>query len=503
MNRTCYLIAVVFLALGISGCGNHNHSDHGHDHGHQDNLQLTAYNSDFEMYADANPFVVGQACTILSHFSFLSDFKPLDSAEVTLSLIVGNDGIRQTLATATRPGIYKFTLSPTHAGKGKLIYDIHIGDSISRMVVNDIEVFADAHQANEAAHNAIISNSNAVSFTKEQSWKINFATEEVAYEPFGEVIKTTAQVLPSQGDERIVVAKSSGVVTFSNAKITEGTPVAAGQQLFSIESSNMADNNMSVRYAEASNNYELAKTEYERKQHLAKDKIVSTSELQRAKAEYENAKAVYETIKNNFSQSGQKVTSPIGGYVCQLMVKNGEYVEAGKPIMSVSQNKKLYIRAELQPRYYSVLNNITTANFRIPKTNTSYRLEDLEGKLISFGKSADNGNVLIPVTFEMNNSVGLLSGSFVDLYIKTQSDSPMLTVANGALIEEMGNFFVFVQLTPELFEKREIQKGATDGYRTAVLGGLKAGERVVSKGAVLVKLAQASGALDPHAGHVH
>jgi hypothetical protein len=92
---------------------------------------------------------------------------------------------------------------------------------------------------------------------------------------------------------------------------------------------------------------------------------------------------------------------------------------------------------------------------------------------------------------------------FVDLYIKTQSDNPMLTVANGALIEEMGNFFVFVQLTPELFEKREIQKGATDGYRTAVLGGLKAGERVVAKGAVLVKLAQASGALDPHAGHVH
>jgi RND family efflux transporter MFP subunit len=230
---------------------------------------------------------------------------------------------------------------------------------------------------------------------------------------------------------------------------------------------------------------------------------VSASELQRAKAEYDNAKALYETIKNNFSQSGQKVTSPISGYVCQLMVKNGEYVEAGKPIMSVSQNKKLYIRADLQPRYYSVLNNIRTANFRIPKTNTSYRLEDLDGRLVSFGKSADNGNVLIPVTFEVNNTVGLLSGSFVDLYIKTQSDNPMLTVANGALIEEMGNFFVFVQLTPELFEKREIQKGATDGYRTAVLGGLKAGERVVAKGAVLVKLAQASGALDPHAGHVH
>ena len=503
MKRLYFIIATLFLGLTIVGCGGHSHSDHDHAHDHEDNLQFTAYNTDFEMYANANPFVVGQPGAVLSHFSYLSNFKPLDSVEVTLSLIVGNDGIRQTLTNPTRKGVYKFTLTPSHAGKGKLIYDVKVGDSVSRIVVDGVEVYTDAHEANEAAHNAVITNSNAVSFTKEQSWKINFATEEVGYEPFGEVIKTSAQVLPSQGDERVVVAKSSGVVTFSNAKITEGTPVAVGQQLSSIESSNMADNNMAVRYAEAENNYELAKAEYDRKQHLAKDKIVSVSELQRAKAEYDNAKAVYETIKNNFSQSGQKVTSPIGGYVCQLMVKNGEYVEAGSPIMSVSQNKKLYIRAELQPRYYSALNNIRTANFRIPKTNTSYRLEDLDGRLVSFGKSADNGNVLIPVTFEVNNTVGLLSGSFVDLYIKIRSDSPMLTVANGALIEEMGNFFVFVQLTPELFEKREIQKGATDGYRTAVLGGLKAGERVVSKGAVLVKLAQASGALDPHAGHVH
>ena len=225
--------------------------------------------------------------------------------------------------------------------------------------------------------------------------------------------------------------------------------------------------------------------------------------MQRSKAEYDNAKAVYETMKQNFSQSGQRVSSPISGYVCQLLVSNGEYVEAGQPILSVSQNKKLYIRAELQPRYYSVLNNITTANFRIAKTNTSYRLEDLDGRLVSFGKSAEYGNILIPVTFEVNNTIGLLSGSFVELYIKTQSDKPMLTVANGALIEEMGNYFVFVQLTPELFEKREIQKGATDGYRTAVISGLQEGERVVAKGAVLVKLAQASGALDPHAGHVH
>ena len=62
---------------------------------------------------------------------------------------------------------------------------------------------------------------------------------------------------------------------------------------------------------------------------------------------------------------------------------------------------------------------------------------------------------------------------------------------------------MLVQINPELFEKREVKVGATDGLRTEILSGISATDRVVTKGAILVKLAQASGALDPHAGHVH
>ena len=62
---------------------------------------------------------------------------------------------------------------------------------------------------------------------------------------------------------------------------------------------------------------------------------------------------------------------------------------------------------------------------------------------------------------------------------------------------------MFVQVTPERFEKRLIQTGETDGILTEVTGGLKDSERIVTKGAMLIKLAQATGALDAHSGHVH
>ena len=85
----------------------------------------------------------------------------------------------------------------------------------------------------------------------------------------------------------------------------------------------------------------------------------------------------------------------------------------------------------------------------------------------------------------------------------TVTNSEALTLPNSAIIEEQGNYFLFVQVTPELFEKREIKTGATDGIKTEIVQGITADERVVTKGAILIRLAQATGALDAHSGHVH
>jgi len=110
---------------------------------------------------------------------------------------------------------------------------------------------------------------------------------------------------------------------------------------------------------------------------------------------------------------------------------------------------------------------------------------------------------MIPVILQIDNKGSFVPGGFVELYLKFISNTVALTVPNTALLEEQEQFFVMVQVTPELFEKRVVQLGATDGIKTEVLGGLDQSERIVSKGAMLVKLAQAAAALDPHSGHVH
>ena len=283
----------------------------------------------------------------------------------------------------------------------------------------------------------------------------------------------------------------------------EGASVKKGQRLFTIESSGMADGNMNVRYQEAAANYQAAKAEYERKAELAKDRIVSQAELERSRAAYEGAKAAYDNLKGNFSPSGAVVCAPMSGYIKSIGVQNGGYVEAGQAVVTISQNKDLYLRAELSPRYYASLRNIKTANIELPDGGGVYTLEELKGAFVNYGKASDSQNPLIPVTFRIQNCGNLIAGSFVKLYIVSEAEEEVIAVDNGGIVEEMGNNFVFVKIAPELFEKRMVTLGGTDGKRTVVTSGLKEGEIVVTRGAMMVKMAQGASALDPHAGHVH
>jgi multidrug efflux pump subunit AcrA (membrane-fusion protein) len=104
---------------------------------------------------------------------------------------------------------------------------------------------------------------------------------------------------------------------------------------------------------------------------------------------------------------------------------------------------------------------------------------------------------------QINNTGNFIPGSFVEVYLKTVTNQQAVTVPNTALLEEQGVFFVWVQVTPELFEKREVHIGKTDGIDTEIKSGIGTTERIVARGAMMIKLAQATGSLDAHSGHVH
>jgi RND family efflux transporter MFP subunit len=433
----------------------------------------------------------------------MPDFTAVDNGTITLRITVSGQSTEQTLESPTRKGIYSFDIRPEVSGKGTLEYAIKTDRGDFKVIVPEIIVFANTKQAIEAAGKPIISRTNTTVFTKEQSWKIDFSTDFPLRESFGQVIKTTAQVQSAQGDEIVVTAKANGMVSFTGNNIIEGKSVSGGQALFNIKGSGLADNNSAVRYAEAQNNFKKAKADYDRARVLAVDKIVSEKDLLQTRNQYENTKAILDNLSPDFSAAGQTVFSPMTGFVKQLFIKNGQYVEAGQPLVVVSQNKTLLLRAEVQQKYAPYLQSVSAANIRTTENNKTYTLEELNGKVLSVGKTTTSDNYLIPVSIQIDNTGSFVPGSFVEIYLKTVTDSQALTLLNSAILEEQGTFFVFVQVTPELFEKREVKTGATDGIRTEIVRGISENERIVTKGAIIIKLAQATGTLDAHSGHVH
>ena len=315
---------------------------------------------------------------------------------------------------------------------------------------------------------------------------------------FEQVIKTSGQVLAAQGDESVAVATVAGVVTF-HGKVTEGMSVGKNTPLVVISSRNIADGDPVQRARIA---YEISKKEYERMKALVKNKIVSDKEFAQAEQTFENARISYEALAKNHSAGGQSVTSPISGFIKNILVKEGDYVTIGQPLVSVTQNRRLFLRAEVSEKYYPYLRTIGSANFRTPYDNKIYELKELSGRLLSFGKAAGENSFYVPVTFEFDNKGDIIPGSFVEVYLLSTPMENIISLPRTALTEEQGLFFVYLQLDEEGYKKQEVTLGADNGKSVQILSGVKAGDRVVTNGAYQVKLASASNAIPAHS-HEH
>lgn len=335
--------------------------------------------------------------------------------------------------------------------------------------------------------------SNEISFSPEKAKRFGVKSQEVQVGIFHETLKVSGQIIGAQGDEYVVVASSAGVVKLHNA-LAVGSHVGAGQAVATISAKNIVggDQNEQARII-----YNNAKRELERIKPLYDDKIVTAKDYNNALENYERAKAACVSSR---SGNGGVATSAISGTVIELNVSDGEYVEAGAPIARVSKNARLVLRADLPASYAKQLPNFTTANFRTAESNDVVSLKELNGRRISSAKSAAAQPGYLPVCFEFTNNGDFVSGAYAEVYLVGSERTNVISVPVKAITEEMGAYYVYVQLDEDCYEKRRVEIGVNDGCNVEILSGLKSGENVVVEGAMVIKLAGNGGAIP---GHTH
>ena len=315
---------------------------------------------------------------------------------------------------------------------------------------------------------------------------------------FRSVLEVSGRIMPAPGNESTVVANVPGVVSFA-APLVEGSRVNEGSPMFTISSSNLQDGDPVQRARIA---YETAQKEYERAAKLVEDNIVSRQEYEAAKGRYETARLTYEALAADGSGNGTAVKSPASGYVESCLVKEGDYVSVGTPLATVLSGNSMYLKADVSERYLSRLPGVKSANFRLSYSDKVFSTAGLNGRLLGYGRSTDETNAYIPVTFAINASDDILAGAYAQIWLLSEERDGVISLPVEAITEEQGHNFVYIQLDPTCYKKQEVTLGATDGNRYEILSGLNGGETVVTHGAIHVKLASASNAIPAHS-HSH
>jgi len=486
---------------------NHAHGDETHtSHGIElEPFAFTIWTKKSELFVEFPPLIIGRESRFAAHFSEMVNFKAIESGKVIVQLLDGEQKVAEHgVPNPSSPGIFRPTLKPDKAGNFNLQFILITDGFNDTITIPNTEVYP-----NEAA--AITANppqveGDEVSFLKEQAWKVDFAIEQVNRRTINEVIHTSGEIQPMKGQQKMIVAKSNGIISFVSRKIEEGRDVKNGEQLFTISSKDLLTTNIDGKLQTAQARLDKAKTDFERAEELLAEQIIGRKEYEQRKMDYDIAKVDLQVLRNKSNTgsftTGQSINSSMSGIIKRIMVTDGQYVEEGAPLMEITSNRRLILQAEVSQNHLSKLHKIKSANFRTAYQEEVQSIGNYNGRLVSYGKSMEEGSSFIPVLFELDNLHGLIPGSFVELFLLVNPMEKELVVSKAALMQDYSLNYVYVQTGGESFEKREVKLGVDDGFNVQILSGISEGEWVVTKGAYQIKMASMSSTIPAH-GHEH
>lgn len=340
--------------------------------------------------------------------------------------------------------------------------------------------------------------SGEIVINEKQAKAAGIVAERIVPGDFHAVVATSGSLRSASGDETTIVATMTGVVKMIHP-MTAGTRVGKGQPLFIITAEHIQDGDPADKARIA---YEKAKKDYERAAQLVADRIVSEKDFNAIKESYDIARIAYMAVKGGNDKGGTTVSATKEGFVVSNMVKDGDYVTAGQPLMTVARGKRLYLVADVPARHHGMIGGITSAKFRSAYGGEVYDITALNGRLLAYSRSSDASSSYIPVTFECDSRNGIMPGMAVEVYLLAEVRHGVISLPVSAITEEQGAKFVYIQTDATCYEKKEVTTGDSDGERIEIKGGLKGGEKVVTKGATQVRLASASNAIPAHS-HSH
>lgn len=213
--------------------------------------------------------------------------------------------------------------------------------------------------------------------------------------------------------------------------------------------------------------------------------VDARTNLATARAEEARAAAVLRSMGAPASGAGMyTLRSPIAGTVVRRALRVGAEArpDAAEPAFLVSDLSHVWVLAHVHEGQGSVVRAGDAAEVTFPSLPGTV----LRAPVARVADAVDPDTRTLVVRIPVENRDGLLRPEMFARVNLRSSARVAITVPVTAVITVGGEAVVLVERAPGRYERRAVVLGAEIGERVQVLGGLRPGERVVTRGALLL-----------------
>ncbi len=271
-----------------------------------------------------------------------------------------------------------------------------------------------------------------------------------------------------------------------------GERVTQGQELAVIDSGDLAQAYADIEKAKSV--VTLTKKALDRLLGLEKAGGAAIKDREQAQSDYAQAVAELERAETRLRAIGvpmdQKegsrlltLKAPVSGSLIDLQVGRGAFVnDPTAAIMTIANLGTVWVTANVPENDTSRVTKGQGVEVVLP----AYPGEVFDGKVLFVSDILDPDTRRTKVRIAFNNpDIRLKPNMFAEAtFLAPKQTSPV--VPTKALILKDETDQVFVEMAPWTFEARAVEVGFQQGDRAVIARGLKPGERIVTKGGVLL-----------------
>jgi cobalt-zinc-cadmium efflux system membrane fusion protein len=275
-------------------------------------------------------------------------------------------------------------------------------------------------------------------------------------------------------------------------KVQLGARVAAGDVLAVIESSDLAQAVSDLEKARSA--LKLTKQTLDRLMTLEKTSAIAVKDREQAQSDYAQAVSEFERAQSRLQAIGApsdpkgnprllQLKAPVTGSVIDLQMAPGAFLnDPTAAVMTIADLSTVWVTANVPEKDTALV----TKGQTVDVVFTAYPTEVFKGTVLFVSDVLDPDTRRTKVRIAFPNPDIRLKPNMFAIATFIAPERPMPIVPTKALILRNESDQVFVEVAPWVFEARPVEVAFQQGDQAVLTSGVKAGDRVVVKGGVLL-----------------